>query len=175
MGEDTSEFDLGESDCSKLARDHYDYVWRYVRYLGCDEFEVDDLVQDTFLEVWRRPFRYQGARAARAYLRKVARGRFGRRIRNTTRQPLLVNLDEADAAWCDAFPDEDDSDHVLALRACFRRLPERTQRILRARYENGMRREEIAQLIGMTAEGIKTLMRRAREALRACIQKKLQP
>ena len=40
----------------ELARRHQAGVWRYLRLLGCAPDLADDLVQETFLQVLRRPF-----------------------------------------------------------------------------------------------------------------------
>ena len=36
-------------DLAELVREHQADVWRYLRYLGADGHDADDLTQETFL------------------------------------------------------------------------------------------------------------------------------
>ena len=60
-------------DPVELIETHQAGVWRYLRALGCQPAQADDLTQETFLAVLRKPFEYRGREAAAAYLRRVAR------------------------------------------------------------------------------------------------------
>lgn len=176
MGEDTWETDLDEEpDFSELVRGHYAYVRRYLRYLGCSQEEADDLVQETFIEVWKRPFQYFGDRATRGFLRCVAKAKFARWAGVRVRQPRFLDLDAADEAWTTVFQRDDDSAYLAALATCLKRLPGRAQEALRLRYRNDLSRDQIGKLLGMTNEGIKTLMRRSRALLRTCIMRSIRP
>ena len=42
-----------ELDLERLVREHQAELWRYLRYLGSDAARAEDLVQETFLRVWR--------------------------------------------------------------------------------------------------------------------------
>jgi len=40
-----------QTEMAALVRAHQAGVWRYLRFLGCEPSEADDLVQETFLDV----------------------------------------------------------------------------------------------------------------------------
>jgi hypothetical protein len=61
---------------AELVRKHQAGVWRYLRFLGCDEARADDLTQETFLAVLKGSFQQRGEAETAAYLRTVARSRF---------------------------------------------------------------------------------------------------
>ena len=157
-----------------LLQAHQAPVWRYLRFLGCDEAQADDLAQETFLAVWRKPFEDRGAAAARAYLRRVARNLFLMAVRRHKARPVLQDLDVADAVWAEHDADDGDG-YRAALAACLETLTERSQQALDLFYREGAGRSRIAEVLGLTLDGVKTLMRRARETLRLCIGRRLAP
>jgi RNA polymerase sigma-70 factor (ECF subfamily) len=81
-------------DLAELVRLHQAGIWRYLRFLGCDEARADDLTQETFLAVHRRPFHQRGAAATAAYLRTVARHQYLMALRHDRRRPALTGLIE---------------------------------------------------------------------------------
>jgi len=155
-----------------LVRAHQAALWRYLRFLGCHESQADDLVQETFLTVWQKPFEDRGAAAARGYLRRVARNLFLTAVRRRRARPVFQDLDAADAAWCEHDAD-DGAGYRAALAACLETLSDRVRRALDLFYAEGEGRSRIAEALGMTVDGVKTLMRRARETLRDCIRGRL--
>jgi RNA polymerase sigma-70 factor (ECF subfamily) len=66
------------------------------------------------------------------------------------------------------------SDSVSALTDCLESaVTPRVREALALRYGDDASRERIAELLDMTADGVKTMLRRARAALRECIERKL--
>ena len=45
-----------EGDLTDLVRSYQAGVWRYLRFLGAEDALADDLTQETFLTIWKRPF-----------------------------------------------------------------------------------------------------------------------
>ncbi len=155
-----------------MVREHQAGLWRYLRYLGCDVGLAEDLVQDVFLAVWRRPFEDRGSRATAAYLRRAAHNRFLMAVRKKKVRPAFRDLREADEAYAIHAGDDDGAGYRAALRACLSGLRERAKKALELRYEDKKPRKAIAAALGLTMDGVKTLLRRTREALRDCIERK---
>ena len=63
-------------DPVRLIEQHQAGVWRYLRALGCNATEADDLTQETFLAVIQKPFEDYNSAATAGYLRKVAHNLF---------------------------------------------------------------------------------------------------
>lgn len=157
-----------------LIQAHQAALWRYLRFLGCDAGQADDIVQDTFLAVWEKPFEDRGFAAARGYLRKAARNKFLMAVRARRARPLFEDLDAADSIWA-AHEQRDEGDsYRAALAECLRTLSERARRALDLFYAERTGRAGIANALGMTADGVKTLMRRARATLRTCIRVRVE-
>ena len=149
-------------------------VWRYLRALGADAALADDLTQDTFLEVMRRPLEQYSDSATASYLRRVAHNFFISRRRRDARMTVTEHAEQFETAWirwagCDA-----GNELLDALKECFGRLTERAQLALRLRFDDSASRQGIAQELGISEHGAKNLMQRAKAQLRECLEKKIE-
>lgn len=159
-------------DLADLVKTHQAAVWRYLRYLGCDEARADDLTQETFLAVHRKPFAQRSPAESAAYLRTVARNLFLMSIRGAGRRPSVEQLDLAEDVWR-RFTGEGD-DYLDALRECVDALQGRARQAVEMQYHDESSRAEIAAALDMTEDGVKSLLRRTREVLRKCVEEKVK-
>ncbi|MEM6798246.1 MAG: sigma-70 family RNA polymerase sigma factor [Planctomycetota bacterium] len=166
----------------RLVEGHQAGVWRYLRYLGAEANEADDLVQDTFLSVARTGFAGIGAGGSgfeqrnehqtAAYLRTAARNQLLMLRRREERQIDTVALEAAEGVWASARADTG-WDELLALLAdCVGQLENRPRQVINLQYRDRASRAEIAEQMAMKPEGVKTLLRRTRQLLRGCIERK---
>lgn len=159
---------------AQLVTSHQTDVWRYVRYLGADSAEADDLVQETFLAVFRSEFSYQSDAQAASYLRTTARNQLLMLRRRQRRQPSAVELEAAEEVWADTFAEGPSDPYQLALENCLEHVEGRAREAIQLHYTNKTSRAGIAEQLGMKPEGVKTLLRRTRDALRDCIQRRIE-
>lgn len=54
-----------------IVREHSDYVWRTLRWLGVQVEDIDDVSQEVFIVVLRKLHTYEGRASLRAWLRGV--------------------------------------------------------------------------------------------------------
>lgn len=163
-----------EVDLVSLVTRYQTGVWRYLRALGCDASLADDLTQDTFLEVMRRPFTQYNERATAAYLRRVAHNFFISRRRRDGRMTITEHAEELEAAWM-RWAGFDNGDRAIdALNACFERLTDRAKLALRLRFAEDSSRQSIAENLGITEHGAKNLMQRAKTMLKECVEARLK-
>jgi RNA polymerase sigma-70 factor, ECF subfamily len=160
---------IDEQDVIRLVREHQTEVWRYLRYLGATAELADDLTQETFLQLLRAPYEDRGPAARAAWLRTVARNLF---VKSFRRPPFAhAELDLLEAAWT-GFAGEDEGQESLArLRSCLERLDGRAREVVRMHYEERRSRREIALRMSLGEDGVKSLLRRTRAVLRACIER----
>ena len=162
------------AEMAALVRAHQAGVWRYLRFLGCDATEADDLTQETFLVVLRKGFEVRSPAETAGYLRTVARNRLLMDRRKRRSQPAAVDLDAAEAVWAEVADEDGLSDYLVALGECLRTaVSPRVRRALELQYADKAARAEIAKELDLAVEGVKTLLRRARSALRECVQRRL--
>src|SRR5262245_7437350 len=161
-------------DTAGLIRTHQAGVWRYLRFLGCATGEADDLTQETFLAVLRRPFRDEGVTAAAAYLRSVARHLFLKQ-RERSARAVTLDLEAAERHWERVAGEDGGERYVDALRQCLEKIEERERRALDLLYRDGLSRIAVGEALGLSDDGAKSLLRKTRALLRACIERNLQP
>jgi len=164
---------LEGEEAERLVERHQAGIWRYLRAMGCDANEADDLTQDTFVLVLRRPFTNHGDVATSAYLRRVALNRLISVRRKSGREHLVGELQELDIVW-DRLAGSDQGEAMLeALQLCLKSLADRSRRALDMRYRQGVPRAMIAESLQITEHGVKNLMQRAKEKLRKCIERRI--
>ncbi len=170
--------DRGEADprttdsFATLVQHHQSMVWRYLRLLGADPHEADDLMQDAFVRLAEGLGRGEPVLSPPAYLRGIARNLLIARRRRQRQQAPTV-------AWADAVdrlaiePHAFDDARVAALRRCIDRLGGRVRSAVEWHHVEGLSYREAARRLGIKEHGIKSLLGRARDALRACIERQL--
>lgn len=149
-------------------------IWRYLCFLGASSSEADDLVQETFLAVLRGTFQQRSDHETAAYLRTVARNQLLMARRRQGRQPGSVQLELAESVWAEVTGPDGLSNYLDALRDCLDSLTERSRQAIQLFYRDEQARVEIAQQLKMKPDGIKSLLRRSRERLRECVERKVK-
>ena len=163
------------NNLGELVHEHQGGVWRYLRFVGADATEADDLVQETFLAFMRANFKYQGPAATVAYLRQVARNQLLQLRRKQGREINTVELTTAESVWSEVAAEDGLDDYLTALRSCVEQLQNRPQAAIDLQYKQRLGRAAMAEKLGMSADGIKTLLRRTRQQLRKCVERKVKP
>jgi RNA polymerase sigma-70 factor (ECF subfamily) len=163
----------GPPELASLVHRHQAGVWRYVRFLGADTAEADDLTQETFLALARAEFVERDDRQTAGYLRVVARNQLLALRRKQHREISTVDLEAADSIWAAAAgPDGSLANYLEALRECLEQLEGRARQAIDLQYHDRLGRDAIAAQLGMQPDGVKTLLRRTRDVLRACVERK---
>jgi RNA polymerase sigma-70 factor (ECF subfamily) len=162
-------------DLAGLVHRHQATIWRYVRYLGADRAEADDLTQETFLAVARSSFAERDERQTAGYLRTVARNQLLVLRRKQNRDICTVELEAADNVWAAATECGGGlDDYLAALRQCVEGLDGRARQAVDLHYRVGASRAAIATQLAMQPDGVKTLLRRTRDVLRQCVDRRLE-
>jgi RNA polymerase sigma-70 factor (ECF subfamily) len=163
-----------------VVRAHQAEIYTYIHYLGAPADVVEDLAQETFLVAFRKtvpPDVLDGSKQA-AWLRGIARNLFLQycdRKRTSRVRADSKSVERAEAVWQGQFlRDGDGLDYIEALGKCLEKLSEDHRRALDLRYAQHTSRTEMASLLNMTEDGIKSLLRRIRAGLADCIRKRLQ-
>ena len=148
-----------------------------VRILG-DHKEAADLLQDVYLEVWRKVSRYDVGRGTPvAWLVTLTKSRAIDRLRaRATRGHRATNLLEDATAGQTADPDsgpfETQADHDLraAVGAALAGLPEAQQQTIELAYYEGLSYSEIAERLNQPLWTVKTRIKLGMSKLRDGLQ-----
>ncbi len=160
-------------DIATLISMHQAMVWRYLRSLGAELELADDLTQETFLEIIRKPLEQISDAATGSYLRRVAHNLFISRRRREGRVVVTEHVEHLETAWT-KWAGFDGGERALeALADCFAKLTERARMALRLRFVQDASRQVIADALGVGEHGAKNLMQRAKSALKECVEQKL--
>ncbi len=162
------------AEMTSVVQMHQAVVWRYLRFLGCNTTEADDLTQETFLKLFRSDFEQRSPRETAAYLRTIARNGLLMARRAARENHLSIDLDAAEAVWSRAAAEDGLDGYLVALRECLEvAVSTRVREALDLHYRDGASRDEIAASLDLAVEGVKTMLRRARTALRDCVERKI--
>ena len=165
-------------DIAQTVRQHQAGIWRYLRFLGASGNEVDDLVQDTFLAFVRAheqaKFTFRNDASTVAYLRRVARNQLLQQRRKQGHEMDTVQLTAAEQVWSEVAAEDGLDDYLQTLRKCNERLQGRARKAIQLQYQQGLGRAEVADTLGMSLDGVKTLLRRTRQKLRECVESNMK-
>lgn len=154
-----------------LVERHQASVWRYLRLLGADDHEADDLMQECFVVCAQRMQAGDPVQAPAAFLRGVARNLLlGSRRRDRRRPPTVQWLDAVDE-FVAAQPQAIEDERIDALKVCVQKLSGRVREAVQWHHVEGLGREEVARRLGMGLNGVKSLLSRARDSLRECVER----
>jgi RNA polymerase sigma-70 factor (ECF subfamily) len=160
---------IDEQDVIRLVQEHQAEVWRYLRFLGATAELADDLTQETFLQLLRAPFDDRGPQARAGWLRTVARNLF---VKSFRRPPwALAEVDQLEASWQGFAGDDAGATTIAQLRDCLQHLDGRARQAIALHYEERRSRTYIGERLGIGEDGVKSLLRRTRAALRQCIER----
>lgn len=144
---------------------------RYLFVLGARADRLDDLVQEVFTFVLQRGLEDRGSGPVGAFLRGVGKNLLLRQRRSAgTRREVEL----ADEVWCQQCGSADGDERIDALRRCVEELPERSRALLQRVYADGAGRAAAGATFGLSADGVKTALRRLRDGLRECVQRRLR-
>ncbi len=161
-------------DPATLIERYQTGVWRYLRALGCEPAEADDLTQETFLAVLQHSFVDYGPVTTGAYLRRVAHNQLVSARRRAGRVTAVEDIEQFDNAWERWAGNDDGEARLDALRECLQQLTDRARMALDMRFRERESRAAIAAALEISEHGAKNLMQRAKQQLRECIERKMQ-
>ena len=145
---------------------HHVRVYRFVLRLVRDELVAEDLISEVFLDVWRQAGRFEGRSQVSTWLLAIARFKALSALR---RRPDEELDDEAAEAIEDPSDDPevalDKKDKSAAIRKCLEKLSAEHREIIDLVYYHEKSVEEVAQIVGIPENTVKTRMFYARKRL----------
>jgi RNA polymerase sigma-70 factor (ECF subfamily) len=158
-----------------LYSQHADSARALASRLLFDRSEAEDIVQDVFLTLWRRPDRFDPARGTgRAWLLTVVRNR----SLDHLRRRCFKTRDDV-AGWADRLPDPQSPNIVDELVAAAANdvlwrlvdaLPPMQAELIRRAYVGGQTHHEIASQTGLPLGTVKSRIRLGLDKLRCALR-----
>jgi RNA polymerase sigma-70 factor (ECF subfamily) len=145
---------------------HHVRVYRFVLRLVRDESVAEDLISEVFLDVWRQAGRFEGRSQVSTWLLAIARFKALSALR---RRPDEELDDETAEAIEDTSDDPevalDKKDKSAAIRKCLQKLSAEHREIIDLVYYHEKSVEEVAKIVGIPENTVKTRMFYARKRL----------
>jgi RNA polymerase sigma-70 factor (ECF subfamily) len=136
----------------------------------------EDVFQEVAMALWRSFDRYDSSRSFGAWARGVAVRKIMENRRVRSRLPDYCTLDVLEAL-SDRFEAQEEqsawAEREQALAFCLELLPEKSARVMSARYGKGELIEQIAADMGLKVEAVYQALCRVRKQLRECVQRRL--
>lgn len=137
--------------------------------------DAEAAVSDVFLEIWRKPSGFDGARGScRTYLVTLARSRSIDRLRSAaTRRGKTAEAQESgasatgnDASAPDPSAAVESSEQRSAVRLAVRQLSNEQREVLMRSFFDGLTHKQIAEQLGLPLGTVKTRIRSGLKTLR---------
>lgn len=139
-----------------------------------DRQVAEDVLQDTYLTVWRRADSFDPARASPiTWLVTIARNRSIDRLRSGAAVRYAVPVEEATEV-ADGAPLASDlaeqNDEARRLNSCLEELDEKVARCIRTAFFEGVTYETLAERESAPLGTMKSWIRRGLQRLKACLE-----
>ncbi len=148
-------------------------VFRIVRRMVPDTMEAEAIVQETFWRFWQALPRFEVDRPLLPYLATIAsnlaRDRY-RRDRRVEDVPVEDVLEGQAAPDLDPEQMADDGQMRRRLAESVQTLPFAYRQVIALRYEAGMSYEEIARVLSLPLNTVRTHLKRAKDLLRHSLE-----
>jgi RNA polymerase sigma-70 factor, ECF subfamily len=167
----------------ELVERYDDKIFRLAYRFVRNETEAKEIVQDTFLSVWRKLDTFKGDSQFGSWLYRVAANAALMRLRAQRRHPEVSteelpvdyldnygHLPTQGENWAKRPDDELQSDELRRrIQKAVDELPEIYRTVFLVRDVEGLSTEETAEALGISVPTVKTRLHRARIALRDAI------
>jgi RNA polymerase sigma-70 factor, ECF subfamily len=145
---------------------HHVRIYRFVLRLLRDEMAAEDVISEVFLDVWRQASRFEGRSAVSTWLIAIARFK----ALSTLRKRREEGLDEE---TMEAIEEPSDNPSISVekldkgekLRQCLAALTREHREVIDLVYYHEKSVEEVAQIVGIPENTVKTRMFYARKKL----------
>jgi RNA polymerase sigma-70 factor (ECF subfamily) len=145
---------------------HHVRVFRFVLRLLHDEALAEDVISETFLDVWRQANRFEGRSAVSTWLIAIARFKALSMLRRRREEELddeTVNSIEETADGPETAVTKMDKSEKL--RKCLSSLSPEHREVIDLVYYHEKSVEEVAEIVGIPENTVKTRMFYARKKL----------
>ena len=151
-------------------------VWSAARRFLGNSPEAEDVVQEIFIELWRKADRYEPALGSEVtFIMTLTRRRLLDARRRWARRPELTPLDDVAELAAEPVEPEGPDDEAMRALAALRALPAEQQRVLELSLRDGFTHSEIAARLTMPLGTVKTLLRRGLGRLRQALEPEVTP
>lgn len=156
---------LSKKQFSEYYHNYYRQLCLHALHFTGDTNEAEDIVQETFVNLWDKRGQLESIKSAKAYLYTAVRNNCLTRIRDAKPTTSLGEISNED------FVSEDEQMERAEMEAriwkMIDELPERRREVFLMAKRDGMRYKEIAEQTGLTVKTVENHVLRAMQSFRA--------
>jgi len=170
----------GNSNTFGILVDRYkDLVFSLALKMVKNREEAEEVAQDTFIKVFKSLSKFKGDSKFSTWIYKVAYNTCLDRLKKNKREQHVVSIDEFNSnqikSLDDALDVMEEEQRNQIIQDCINLLPSDDAFLLTLFYFEEQSLEEIARVIGLTANNVKVKLFRSRKKLTAILKEKLEP
>jgi len=188
--------DTAATDCARWLDDHGDYLFRYAIFRLRDRTAAEDVVQETFLAALKTHENFAGRGSERTWLVGIMKHKISDHFRRASREaPFREEIAEGpgheeffqrSGEWTGHWNEQhapsdwhatpadliERNDFWKVINDCLSPLPKRTASAFTLREVDGLKSEEICELLNISVNNLWVMLHRARLHLRNCLETK---
>lgn len=131
----------------------------------CPGDEIDDLVQDCFVKIWKAMAQYRGEASVKTWVTRIAINTAHDYFRRKGRIPETEEFSDGVPAEINAFSDREAVQYALSRLS----IPHREVLVLHVIEQNSL--EEVSEIIGAPVGTVKSRLHHAREEMKKILLK----
>ena len=159
-------------DYEGLFMQNYERLYYHAYAISQDEDVAKDVVSDVFMNVWRLRETID-RNTVLSYLYTSVRNRCLDQLKQRNRQvPLLEDVLNELEHYTETDWNEYEA-RIAHLKAELSRQPERVRRVLYLRFYEQKSNQEVADLLGISVDGVKKIIQRSFAQMRVSLSKKM--
>jgi len=170
----------GNTNAFSILVDRYkDLVFSLALKMVKNREEAEEVAQDTFIKVFKSLSKFKGDSKFSTWIYKVTYNTCLDRLKKQKREQQVVSIDEFNTNQIksidNALDKMENEEREKAIQDCIQLLPADDAFLLTLFYFEEQSLEEIAKVIGLTANNVKVKLFRSRKKLTTILKEKLEP
>ncbi|MBN2513853.1 MAG: sigma-70 family RNA polymerase sigma factor [Sedimentisphaerales bacterium] len=158
-----------------LFMSNHKAIYAYILAVVCDIHNADDLMQETVLFLWDHFDQYKSGTSFIAWARSVSRYKILQFFDRNKKEPAFLTHNLLEAIEKDLDQREHGLDEQFRiLQNCLEKLPAEQRQLLQDKYNKGLNINQIAGVLGNTANALYKRMARIHLALLDCMNRSLK-
>ncbi|GAB4036367.1 RNA polymerase sigma factor [Spirosoma gilvum] len=138
-------------------------VYRHCLSMTKDEESAHDFTHDIFIKMFNKLDTFHERSSFSTWLYSIAYNYCSDQLRIGKRLNFSPLDDELDPPAVDSYEAQAKEQSIQLLNQVMTQLPDKEQKLLRLKYEQGLRVDEIAELYGISISSVKMRLKRSRE------------
>jgi len=170
----------GNTNAFNILVDRYkDLVFSLALKMVKNREEAEEVAQDTFIKVFKSLSKFKGDSKFSTWIYKVTYNTCLDRLKKQKREQQVVSIDEFNTNQIksidNALDKMENEEREKAIQDCIQLLPADDAFLLTLFYFEEQSLEEIAKVIGLTANNVKVKLFRSRKKLTSILKETLEP